>query len=820
VNTIWHNLRYALRTLAKNPGFTMVAVLTLALGIGANTAIFSAVYSALLKPLPYYQPDRLVTIGEGRGQNRGNEALSSNASNPDFQDWKRMTKSFESLASYGFDAFTLTGNGEPKNVFATQITANFLRTLGVKPALGRDFVDGEDASDGPHVVILTNGFWRSDFGGDPAVIGRTIRLDGKLLTIVGVLPRDFQFAPTNDFPLWVPMHATGDLVTRRSLRWLNVVARLAPGVSMKQAQAEMDNVTAQLAREYPQFDGSVYVAMATLRHKIVGKIEPLLFVLFGAVGFVLLIACANVANLMMTRSVGRRKEFAIRTALGATRAQLFVQLLTESLLLATLGALAGFLGAQWGVNALIAAIPENVLQTLPNLRAASTNLPVLGFLAGIALLTAVLFGLAPGISASRAGVGEALKDESRGGTSAGHSRLRNVLVIAEIAISLVLLVGAGLMLQSLRSLLHQNPGYDPQRLLTFSVNLPDDSYLSQKEYPNGNPSAIRFDHQFSEKLSSTPGVEGVGMTTALPIGGSGGTIRFVVEGRPAIPGQDDECDIITADSGYFSVLKVPLVTGRLFSPTDKEDAPGVLVVNQAFVNKYFPNEDPIGKRTRFTFNAKEPYRQIVGVVGNVAQDDLASPPPPVIYYPNDQGPSTYMTFIVRTTGSPEAFVGTIQAALHEMDAQLPLIQPKTMDQFTNESPAVFLRRYPSYLIGSFAALAVILAMIGLYGLISFTVLQRTREIGIRMALGAQPRDVLRLVLGQGIGATLIGIGVGIVAGIALTRTMASLLFGVKPTDVLTFTIVAVALTFVAIAASYIPARRAMRTDPLAALRHE
>jgi putative ABC transport system permease protein len=820
MSAIWQNLRYAARMLAKNPGFTVVAVLTLALGIGANTAIFSTVYSALLKPLPYYRPDRLITIGEGRNQTKNNEALSSNSSNPDFQDWKKMTKSFESLAAYASDAFTLTGNGDPKNVFATQVTANFFHTLGVKIALGRNFVDGEDTSDGPHQVILTNGFWHSDFGGDPAVIGRTIRLNGKPVTIVGVLSRDFQFAPSNAFPLWVPMHASGDLATRRSLRWQRVVARLAPGVSMDQAKAEMESVTARLAREYPQFGGSVYIAMGTLRHNIVGKIEPLLLVLFGAVGFVLLIACANVANLMITRSVGRRKEFAIRSALGASRGQLFAQLLTESLLIAALGAAAGFLGAQWGVKLLVAAIPENVLQTLPNLRLASANLPILGFLAGIALLTAVLFGIAPGIAASRAGVGEALKDESRGGTSTAQSRLRNALVIAEIAISLVLLVGAGLMLQSLHGLLHQNPGYDPQRLLTFSVNLPDDSYPSQKEYPGDNPSAIRFEHQFSEKLRNIPGVEDVGMTTALPVGGSGGTIRFVVEGRPTATGQEDEADIITASPRYFSTLKVPLIKGRLFSATDQDGTPEVLVVNQAFVNKYFANEDPIGKRTRFTFNAKEPYRQIVGIVGNVAQDDLASPAPPVIYYPNDQGPSTYMTFMVRTANSPEAFVGTAQAALHEMDPQLPLIQPKTMDQFTNESPAVFLRRYPSYLIGSFAALAVILAMIGLYGLISFTVLQRTREIGIRVALGAQPRDVLNIILQQGIGATLVGIGVGIVAGIALTRTMASLLFGVKPTDVLTFASVAVVLMLVAIVASYIPARRAMRTDPLQALRHE
>src|ERR1700723_1894650 len=762
MSAMGQNLRFAVRNLSKNTGFAAVAILTLSIGIGANSILFSPSHSALRKPLPYYQPNRLVTIGEGRNQTKNNPALATNSSNPDFQDWKKMTKSFQLLAAFAFDSFTLTGNGEPKNVFATQVTANFFRTLGVKTAVGRDFVDGEDVGDGPHEVILTNAFWQSDFGGDPGVIGRTIQLDGKAVTVVGVLSADFRFAPSQAFPLWIPMHAKGDLTTRRSLRWLHVVARLAPAVSLSQAQAEMDGVTAQLAREYPQFDGAVYVAMGTLRQNIVGQIQPLLLVLFGAVGFVLLIACANVANLMMTASVGRRKEFAIRTALGATRGQIFGQLLTESLLLAALGAGAGFLAAQWGVKVLIAAIPESVLRSLPNLQTAGVSWPILAFLGGVALLTAVLFGIAPGIAASRTRVNDALKDESRGGTSAGHSRLGNALVIAE----------------------------------------------------------MRFDHEFSAKLRNTPGVESVAMTTALPIGASGGTIRFLVEGRPIAAGQEDEADIVTANVDYFPTLRVPLIKGRFFAATDKDDTPGVLVVNQAFVNKYFANEDPVGKRIRFTFNAKEPFRQIVGIVGNVAQDDLASPAPPVIYYPNDQGPSTYMTYMVRTSGAPEAFIGTAQAALHEMDPQLPLIQPKTMEQLTNEASAVFLRRYPSYLIGSFAALAVILAMIGLYGLISFTVLQRTREIGIRVALGAQQKDVLGLVLRQGIGATLAGIALGIVAGMALTRTMASLLFGVKPTDVATFAVVSVLLMFVAIAASYIPARRAMQTDPLEALRHE
>jgi putative ABC transport system permease protein len=820
MNAMWKNVRYGMRVLAKSPGFTVVAVLTLALGIGANAAIFSVVYSALLRPLPYYQPDRLVTLGEGRTQTRDNEPASRNTSMPDFMDWDKTTKSFAALTAYGFDSFTLAGNGEPKAVFATQVLPNFFATLGVKPAMGRAFVDGEDASDGPHVVMLTYGYWRSDFGGDPRAVGRTITLDNKPATIVGVLPRDFQFAPSNDFPLWVPMHPSQDLLTRRSLRWMNVFARLSPGVTMAQAQAEMNGITAQLAREYPQQDGSVFVSMGTLRKRIVGQVQPLLLVIFGAVGFVLLIACANVANLMMTRAVGRRKEFAIRTALGASRGQLIAQLLTESVLLAALGAALGFAAAQWGVNALIAAIPQPVLSSLPSLRDAGANVPVLLFLCGVTLLTAVLFGLAPALSMSQTKVSGALKDESRGGTSTAHARLRNAVVVAEIAVSLVLLVGAGLMLQSLRALLHQDAGFDQRNLLVFSVNLPDSSYPSDKSYPNDSPAARLFEHEFSDKLRNLPGVQGVGVTSALPIGGSGGTIRFLVQGRPTEQGQEDECDIITATPEYFSTLKVPLISGRMFSATDKLEAPWVEIVNQAFVSKYFPNDDAVGKRTRFTFDAKEPYREIVGVVGNIAQDDLAGPPTPVIYVANEQGPSTFLTYMVRTSGDPAAFVGTVQVALHQMDQALPLIQPQTMEHFTNQTASVFLRRYPSLVIGSFAGLALILAMIGLYGLISYTVQQRTREIGIRMALGAQPADVLKLVIGQGVGAVLGGVAIGVAAALALTRLMASLLFGVRPTDVVTFASVAVLLTGVALAASYIPARRAMRTDPLNALRHE
>ncbi len=479
MDTLTQNLRYAMRTLWNSPGFTLVVVLTLALGIGANTAIFSVVYSALLHPLPYRDPDQLFHLGESRNQ-YDDRTAGAQASYPDYLDWKRTAKSIESFAAYSGDAFTLRANGEPKNTFAAQVTPSFFSTLGVKPALGRDFLDGEMQSDGPHVTILTDAFWRTEFGADSNIIGRIVHLDGKPVTIVGVLPRDFEFAPARSAPLWVPIHQSGDPLARRSLRWLSVFGRLAPGLSPDQARAEMQSINAQLASEYPKENSSTFFVMESLREQIVGKVRPILLILLAAVGFILLITCANVANLVMTRSIGRRKEFAVRSALGARRASLLSQLLTESLLLSSIGAAVGLLGAQWGVNLLLAAIPESQLLSMPYFRDTAMNLPVLLFLGGLTMLTGIVFGLAPALDATRTPLNDVLKDESRGGTSAGHARLRNTLVIAEISISLVLLVSAGLLLKSLHVLLGQDPGFNFHDVLTFSVNLPDSSYPSDK----------------------------------------------------------------------------------------------------------------------------------------------------------------------------------------------------------------------------------------------------------------------------------------------------------------------------------------------------
>ena len=814
------NLRYAIRTLRNNPGFALVVVMTLALGIGANTAIFSVVYSALLRPLPYREPSKLFHFGESRIQN-DNSTNGAQASYPDYLDWKRTAKCVQSFAGYSGDAFTFSANGEPKNTFALQVTPNFFSTLGVRPALGRDFLGSEmQVEDDPHVTILTDAFWRTEFGADPNIVGRVVHLNGKPVTIVGVLPRDFEFAPAGNAQLWVPIHQTGDPITRRSLRWLSVFGRLAPGFSPDQVRAEMQGINTQLAKQYPKENSATFFVMETLTQNIVGKVRPILLILLGAVGFVLLITCANVANLLMTRSIGRRKEFAVRSALGASRGSLLSQLLTESLLLAFIGAGVGLLGAQWGVPLLVAGIPESQLQAMPYLRNAGINFPVLVFLCGVAMVTGILFGLAPGLGASRTSLNEVLKDESRGGTSGGHARLRNTLVVAEISISLVLLVGAGLLLKSLHTLLGQDPGFNLHNVLSFSVNLPDSSYPSDKTPPYYSEAALRFDHEFMQRLRSLPGVLDVGQASAIPASGGRGTIRFVIEGRATALGQEDECQIMTVSTGYFSSLKIPLADGRFFSATDSKDSPGTVVVNRAFVKSYLAGENPLGKRIRFTYSAQNPFLQIVGVAGDTASIDLAAPAPPIIYTANDQGPSTFLNYMVRTAGQPVAFVGAARAALHGMDSQLPMIQPQSLEEVADQSPSVFLRRYPSYLIGCFAVLALILAVVGLYGLIAHLVLQRTREIGIRVALGAQRKDILRMVLRQGIRATIAGVAAGVVAGLALMRFMSSLLYGVSPGDWITFVGVSVLMLAVALVACLIPAYRAMRVDPLVALRYE
>src|SRR5215469_1424439 len=817
IENLLHDIRYGFRMLTNNPGFSVVAIVTLALGIGANTAIFCVVYAALMRPLPYWQPNRLITLSEVRPQEGKSTALDTriwNASYPDYLDWRHQSTSFQSLAGFSGDGFTLHGAGEPEMVFGAQATINFFSMLGVKPILGRDFASGEDIAAGPKVAILTYGSWIRRFGGDKRVLGRAIQLDDKSVSIIGVLPREFEFAPRGNAEIWVPLHLEKGLLSRRNLRWMPVIGRLAPGATPEQARAELQSINAGLAAAYPQENGAIEVVMVPLRARIVGQVQPLLLVLFGAVGFVLLIACANVANLLLARAAGRRREFSIRAALGAGRGRLITQLLVETMMLAAAGGALGLLLAEWGTSLLIAAIPEKLLDSSPFLRDAHANFAVLIFLCAAVIFTGVAFGLVPALQISHGREGEALKEEGRASAGGIRTRLRSILVITEIAFSLVLMIGAALMMKSLAALVDRDPGFDTRRLLIFLVNLPSTSY------PKG-PDVIRFDKEFTDRLRSLPGVEGVTSNSVVPLTGNGASIRFLIEGRPVATGHENECNIRDVGANYFSVMKIPLVAGRLFNEAaDTETAPQHIIVNQAWAKQYFQGEDPLGKRIKFTYSATQPYREIVGVVGNTAETGLDGPDEPSLFLPFAQDANSFIPYIVRTGGNPSNATSAIRASLHALDPQLVVIQPFTMDQIIAQSPSVFLRRYPAYLIGSFAALALILTVVGLYGLISYSVAHRTRELGIRIALGACGRDVVRLVLGEGARLTIMGVFAGLAAALGLTQLMRTLLFGVSALDPATFATVAALLALVAILACYIPARRAVRTDPAATLRCE
>jgi putative ABC transport system permease protein len=807
------NVLYAVRMARKSPGFTALVIVVLALGIGVNASIFSVVNAALLRPLPYREPGKLVTIGETRAQF---DVPNPDSSYPDYLDWYAQAQSFESIAGYNGDGATLTGAGAPEMLDVGRVTANFFSTLGVKPAVGRDFVAGEDRTDGPKVVIVSNRFWKERLGSNPNVVGDALHLDGQGFVIVGVLPSQFEFAPIDSPPVWVPLSPNHDMAARRNLRWMHVIARLKNGGSSPRAFAEMQAITARLAIAYPQEDGAVRVQMGPLREQIVGQVRPLLLTLFGAVSFVLLIACANVANLLLSRGTARKREIAVRTALGASRGQLIRQFLTESLLLALAGGALGLAASPWCVSLMVAGIPKGVLAFMPYLNSVHIDPAVLAFTFLIAAATALVFGLAPALDLSRADMNQNLKDDVRGSAGTGTSRLRSVLVVAELSLALMLLVGAGLLLKSVTALFHADPGFDTNNLLTFSIDLPSIAYKD-------DPAALAFERQFTGQLQSLPSVEGAATVSVLPLTGGGNSIRFVVEGRPVVKGHEDECLIRDITADYFKVMKVPLVKGRFFAPTDAKGQQGalpVLIVNRAFARRYFPNEDVLGKRVRFTFSPQNPFVQIVGIVGDENATQLDAPLAPIIYSFFDQSPDGFFNVVVRAAGNPLGLMGPIRSVLASDDPELPMIEPQTMEQIIASSPAVFMRRYPSYLIGSFAALALGLALVGLYGVISFSVAQRTREIGIRMALGAVRRDVLQLVLRHGLLLALTGVGCGVAGALVLTRFVANLLYGVRPTDPVTFAAVSMLLIVVALIASYIPARRATQVDPIVALRYE
>jgi predicted permease len=816
MQTLIEDVRYGLRMLRKNPGFTMVAVLTLALGIGANTAVFSIVNGVLLNSLPFPDPDKLVVLFESKPNfNEGS------ISYPNFLDWQRDNHSFSSLAAYRPDSFSLTGSGEAEQVQGKMVSPAFFNILGVKLLMGRMFTAEEDQLGAGRVALINGGFWKRKFGSSPDVLGRRLMLDGEGYTIIGVVPASFHLTLPNfpdDGDVYVPIGQwTHPFFHQRSYALgMKAIGRLKPGVSFAQARADMDRVAQNLAAAFPQADAGEGARLEPLKEKMIGSIKPFLLVLLAAVCFVLLIACVNVANLMLARSTGRTREFAIRLSLGASQGRVIRQLLTESILLAIGGAGLGLLIASWGTKAALAALPV----AMPRAEQVGLDVHVLIFTAVVSILAGILFGLAPALKTASSNLQETLKEGGRG-TSSPHHRVQGAFVVVEMAMALVLLIGAGLMIRSLMRLWSVDPGFDPHHVLKFDVALPPSD--------NGStPDAARAIYrQLHNQLASVPGVQAVSLSSgALPFMGDDEEL-FWIEGQPR-PANDKDMNWTlryTVEPDYFEAMTIPLRRGRLLTAADKEHSSPVVVIDESFADKYFPHQDPVGKH--INLKAVDRPLEIVGVVGHVRQwgldkDDTESLHAQ-LYFPfmqlsdgEVQQTAGGVDVILRSNGMQGAAFDSIRRAI--TTGEQFVYDDRTFDEIIVKSLAT--QRFSMILLGVFAALALVLASIGIYGVISYVVGQRTQEIGIRLALGAQRLHILRLILGRGGILALAGVGLGLVSALALTRLMASLLYGVRATDPLTFAGVAVLLTFVALAACYIPARRATKVDPMVALRYE
>ncbi|HYP28749.1 MAG TPA: ABC transporter permease [Blastocatellia bacterium] len=812
LETLWQDLRYGFRMLGKNPGFTAIAVLTLALGIGANSAIFSVVNAVLLRPLPYKDPDRLVQFWETNPLRGWTQATVAPAN---FFDWEKQSQSFDGLAAYmgsdrkeaGLAGLQFTGGDEPERLQGLGVSANIFSVLGVEAALGRTFREEETWQGKHRVAVLSHGLWQRRFSASPDVIGRKITLNGRDLEIVGVMPPGFYF-PSREVELWVPFGWNqNNIVQLRRPHFLRAVARLKPGVTVEQARAEMNNIAAALEEQYPDTNTQMGVGLGPLKQWIVEDTQLALIVFLVTVGLVLLIACANVANLQLARAAARTKEMAIRTALGARRGRIVRQLLTESLLLSIIGGALGLALAVWGRDLIIAFSPGNI----PRLEETSLDARVLGFTVGITLLTVLLFGLAPAIHSSKPDPVIELKGGGRRGGVFHGQRLRSALVIGEVALSLMLVISAGLMIRSFMRLQQVDPGFDPDNALTLRISLPGAKYPEDKQ-------ATDFFERAQEKIRNLPGVLSVGATSRLALKGYRWTGDLTIEGRPPEE-YDREVRHKEITPDYFRAMGISLIAGRFFDASDRAEGQPVVIINETLARRHFRNEDPVGKRLKFAKPEQDgQWRTIVGVVKDEKQDGLGAEVKPEIYETHLQSAQSEMTFVVRTATDPGSLTGAVREEIRSLDKDLPPYEVKTLNTVLHESVA--RERFTMILLATFAAVAMTLAAVGIYGVMSYTVVQRTHEMGIRMALGARPRDVLKVVVGQGMTLALIGVAVGLVAAFGVTRVMASLLFGVSSLDVATFAVTALLLVGVALLACYIPARRTAKIDPLRALRYE
>jgi putative ABC transport system permease protein len=789
------DLKFAFRQLAKSPGFTAVALLTLALGIGANTSIFSLVNSVLLRPLPYDNSSQLVRVFESsqsEGLQRGPISL------PNFNDWRSQATVFESLAAFHDIYLNLTGTGEPKRLEATCVSAEFFSLLRVHPLLGRTFSPDEER--GGRVVILSYGLWQQRFGGAADVVGNTITLDKNGYSVVGVMPREFKFPYERD--LWAPLHLTEGEEAGRGTRMLRAVGRLKSDVGLQQAQAEMHAIGGRLAQQFSH-DHGWNVEVVPLHADIVSSARPALLLLCAGVGFVLLIACANLANLSLAKAAARQREIAVRVALGARRGRIIRQLLAESLLLSCCGGALGIVIAFWATRALASFVPQD----LPHLQGPGIDARVLAFTIVISVLTGILFGLLPALQLSRPDLNSTLKESSRGSTGA-RNRLHWLSVVSEMALALILLSGTGLLLKSFLRLRAVDPGFQADNVLTLQLSLPE------SKYPQGYQQAAFFE-QLVQRIQALPGVQHAAAAPTLPLSGGLNSYGFNIDGREAQPGDNfsAEHDAVTAD--YFRALGIRLLQGRLFTDHDKADSPPVIVINQAAARRFFPNENPIGRRVTIAGPAPG---EIIGVVADVKQYALTSESPPHMYSPQSQKPSSHMTLFIRSSGEPMNLVGRLHQAVYSVDKDQPIAAIRTLADVAAASLAQ--RWFTMMLLGIFAFAALVLAAVGIYGVMAFTVSQRTREIGLRLALGAQKRNVLAIVIARGMAFTLIGLGVGLVSALVLSRLLSSLLFEVTPSDPLTFVGMSLLLMLVALSACWLPAHRATNVDPMEALRYE
>ena len=812
--TLWQDVRYGLRMLAKNPGFALVAILTLALGIGANTAIFSVVNAVLLRPLPFPQPDRLVAIsGIDFRNNEKGRALSY----PDFADLRAQSQTLESAAAYGQATFTLTGAGEPVHLKAESVSAALFTVLRAMPLLGRTFASTEDQP-GTRVVVLSHALWKSHFAGDPDVPGRSIKLDGQMYTVVGVMPPEFQF-PIDSGPrdLWTTMAVNmvtqgsdEPMTSERGSHFLGAIGRLKPGVTLGQANADAASIGASLQKQFPDTNGHLSMGLQPEIAALVGDVRPVLVLVLGAVGFLLLIACANAANLLLARAASRQREMAIRASLGAGRNRITRQLLTESVLLSLGGGMLGLLLAMWGTR-LFATLPS---LGIPRLASAELDFRVLAFTMVVSLFTGVLFGLAPALYSLRFDLFRSLKEGGRTATEGtGHSRLRSLLVSAEVSLAVVLLIGASLLVESMFHLLHASPGFEPQGVLTFNIDLPDVRYGKPQQ-------SADFFLQLLNRIRAVPNVKSASGVLPLPLSDEVIRTTFEIEGRPVPKSEEPRTHFRSVGLDYFQTMHIPLLAGRDFTPRDNRDSSPVVIINQSLARQFFPNEDPIGKRIKPGVSASGPEKmcEIVGVVGDVKHRNLWRSPDPESYVPYDQVPIGQMYVVVRADGDPLALMPAMRDQVKSMDTELAVYNGRTLDDYVAASVAQ--RRFTSLLLEVFAGAGLLLAVVGLFGVMSYTVSQRMHELGVRIAVGAEKADILRLILKHGMRMTLAGTVIGLLGTLALSGVLKSQLFGITPTDPLTFLGVALVLLLVALAACYIPARRATRVDPLVALRYE